>query len=243
MRPSTRTALQPRSCSRAGRGAPRRGRTWSPRRRGPPAPARAACFSLLRGRRLQPRAERGVVDGVDAVEQRRPRGGALFACRWPTRCQRRPSARRSARAATLASASCTLFSPKSRRPAAKASRTASAGCVLLTATRVTSSGRRPARAAARAMRSRTAATRSAITSSASAPEEPLGGGHVLRVGRVHGQVLLEVRDGLRDLVLAEGDGAQVVVRLGVGWGRSAIAFLKAAAASSAGRRSGGRRRC
>ena len=68
-------------------------------------------------------------------------------------------------AATFGSASWTRFSPKSRTPAANAARTASAGCVLLTATRVTSPGGRDARSAARAMRSRTAATRSAITSS------------------------------------------------------------------------------
>ena len=77
--------------------------------------------------------------------------------------QRAPA--RSLVPAIFGSASWTRFSPKSRTPAAKASRTACSGCVLLTATSVTSEAERDARSAARAMRSRTAATRSAITSS------------------------------------------------------------------------------
>src|SRR5688572_24707251 len=81
------------------------------------------------------------------------------------RCQRRPCSRSAARAGILVSASCTLFSPKCRRPAAKASSTAEAGWVLLTATRVTSSNARPLRAAAEAMRSRTCPTLAAIVRS------------------------------------------------------------------------------
>src|SRR6185436_6129431 len=101
---------------------------------------------------------------------------------------------------------------KWRRPAVKAARTTSAGCVLLTATRMTSPGGRPARAAARAMRSRTAATRLSITSllGLEGREQSLRGRRVLGVRRVHRKVLLEVRDGLGDLVLADGERAQVV---------------------------------
>ena len=88
---------------------------------------------------------------------------ALFFWRWPTMCQRSPCARRSARAATWprppGPCSRRTRAPPRRRPRGPPP----AGWVLLTATRATSSARRPARAAARAMRSRTAATRSAIT--------------------------------------------------------------------------------
>src|SRR5204863_5694858 len=71
--------------------------------------------------------------------------------------------------------------------------------------------------AARAIRSRTAATRLAITSllGLEGGQEALGGGHVLLVRGVHREVLLQVRDRLRDLVLADHDRAHVVVDLGV----------------------------
>src|SRR2546428_6969802 len=75
----------------------------------------------------------------------------LFVWRWPTRCQAtgRPSS------ATLPRASCTRFSPRAPSPAARAARMRAASTVLDTPTSSTSSARRPARSAARAMRSRT----------------------------------------------------------------------------------------
>ena len=78
------------------------------------------------------------------------------------RWKRSPAARRSASSSAFASASCTRFSPKSRRPAAKASRTAEAGCVLLTPMRRTPAGSRETRSQAVAIRSRTACSRPAI---------------------------------------------------------------------------------
>ena len=68
----------------------------------------------------------------------------------------------------MASHSCVRLSPKWRTPAEKASRMRSTGIVLETATRVISSGRRPARPAARSMRSPTLATFAAIVSGCSA---------------------------------------------------------------------------
>ena len=139
---------------------PPAGRTWSPRPRGRPGRARAAAAGLL-ARAREPLGDLDRVDRLDEPEER-PARRALLDCRCPTRCQRAPG--QVGARAILGSASWTRFSPKSRTPAARASRTASAGCVLLTATSVTSDGRARARSAARAIRSRTAATRSAITS-------------------------------------------------------------------------------
>src|SRR5438046_1863814 len=75
----------------------------------------------------------------------------LFVWRWPTRCHAtgRPSS------ATLPRASCTRFSPSAVSPAARAARMRATSTVLDTPTSSTSSARRPARSAARAMRSRT----------------------------------------------------------------------------------------
>ena len=65
----------------------------------------------------------------------------------------RPGARRyghrDEREGIFSLASWIRLSPKSRRPAAKASRMAGGSTILVTATRVTSEGKRPAREAAR----------------------------------------------------------------------------------------------
>ena len=145
---------------------------WSPLRRDRPAPAPADSRPCSRTRasslRARPTPSTEWIRSNSVTARR-----ALFACRWPTRCQRRPvpGNPRGPRPWPPPPAPCSRRSRGSRRRTP--SRTASAGWVLLTATRVTSSGRRRARAAARAMRSRTAATRSAITSWASAPAEAL----------------------------------------------------------------------
>src|SRR5215813_9878352 len=75
----------------------------------------------------------------------------LLVCRCPTRCHAagRPIS------ATLPRASCTRFSPSAVSPAASAARIRPTSTVFDTPTSSTSSGRRPARSAARAMRSRT----------------------------------------------------------------------------------------
>src|SRR2546426_8361084 len=75
----------------------------------------------------------------------------LFVWRWPTRCHGtgRPIS------AILPRASCTRFSPSAGSPAASAARMRPTSTVLDTPTSSTSSARRPARSAARAMRSRT----------------------------------------------------------------------------------------
>ncbi len=91
------------------------------------------------------------VDGVNGADRRRG-FSALFDCRWPMRCHRSLV---SADCAIFCRASWTLFSPKSSCPASAAARTASMGWVLETAISRTSSGRRPARPAAFAIRSRT----------------------------------------------------------------------------------------
>ena len=75
---------------------------------------------------------------------------ALFDWSGPTRCHVAPVT-----AAALASPSWTRFSPSVVRPAATAARTRSTVTVLLTATRVTPPGSRPARAQASAIRPRT----------------------------------------------------------------------------------------
>ena len=75
-------------------------------------------------------------------------------CSWPTKCHA-SAGRRSA--AALAAASWSRFSPMSVTPRAASRRTSSAGQVLVTAMRVTSSGRRPAIRQAASIRARTSA--------------------------------------------------------------------------------------
>src|SRR5438093_573861 len=82
---------------------------------------------------------------------------ALLRCRWPTMCQRascRPTR------SIFVSASCTRFSPRSRRPASTASRTRSGTIPFTTPTSTTSAGFRPERRAADSIRSRTSRRRS-----------------------------------------------------------------------------------
>ncbi len=74
---------------------------------------------------------------------------ALLVCSPPIKCNDAPGS------GNFSAASCTRFSPNTVCPAAKAARTASTGLVFDTATSVTSSGFRPARSAALAIRSRT----------------------------------------------------------------------------------------
>ena len=192
-------------------------------RRGPPGPARAGacrCGSAARSSRSAEVARRprsamrsnsvGRASAPCSPGGGRPGASAGPAARrsaqgrrpWPPPpgpCSRRSRAGRPRR-------------PRGRPPA---------GCVLLTATRVMSSGRRPARAAARAMRSRTAATRSAITSWASAPASSPW--RWPRSGRWSGscdRYFSRCAMASGDLVLADRDRAQVVVDLGVGRGRA-----------------------
>ena len=115
----------------------------------------------LAGRLIDPLQQ---IDAVDRVNRRRPHAAAfraLFDCRWPMRCHRSLV---SADCAIFCRASWTLFSPKSSWPASAAARTASMGWVLETAISRTSSGFRPARPAASAMRSRTSASRPGMCS-------------------------------------------------------------------------------
>ena len=199
--------------------APRRGRTWSPRRPGPPGPAPAATRAGLGRRLLEPPAQRA---RRRASGRRRRAAAALRALLRlqvadQVPAQARPRAGRPGRA-ILASASWTLFSPKSRRPAAKASRTASAGWVLLTATRVTSSG---ARAGARrrpgdALPDGGDALGDHLLLGLERREQPLrrwprSGAFVGFIERYFSRCAIA----LGDLVLADRDRAQVVVGLGV----------------------------
>src|SRR5215470_9816655 len=85
----------------------------------------------------------------------------------------------------LSRASCTRFSPMSCRPAAMPALTTSAGKVFVTATSVTSSRRRPARAQAAAIRSSTAAALALICSGDSIDASSL---HPFSVGAVDGEV-------------------------------------------------------
>src|SRR5580658_1637772 len=85
---------------------------------------------------------------------------ALFVWRCPIKCH--SESLRSRRAVAFPENSCTRFSPKTRSPALYASRILSTGKVLLTPISVTSSGLRPTRRAAAAIRSRTSTTFSAI---------------------------------------------------------------------------------
>ncbi|MNI38915.1 hypothetical protein D3C73_930760 [compost metagenome] len=86
---------------------------------------------------------------------------ALLVCRWPMTDQCTP---RSAIASALRCASCTLFSPSSWQPAATAMRMRASSTVLLTGSRRTLAGSRPARAQALAMRWRTVARLATICS-------------------------------------------------------------------------------
>ena len=89
----------------------------------------------------------------------------LLLCRCPTRCHSAaaPSA------SIFGSASCTRFSPTQHTPAAIASAMRSGDTVFDTAISVISSGDRPARAAASAIRPRTSAKRSSMLGNAVAP--------------------------------------------------------------------------
>ena len=108
-------------------------------------------------------------------------------------------------------ASWTRFSPSAGTPAATAARIRSTGTVLETATSSTSSGRRPARSAARVMRSRTAVrlARTSLTTASSiatihcsrfvkGPAKESPGAGASRQARQHGQpagpALLAVRE-------------------------------------------------
>ena len=82
---------------------------------------------------------------------------ALLVCRWPMTDHCTP---RSARFCAFRVASCTLFSPSCVQPASTASRMRSSGTVLLTGSRRTSCGSRPARCAAASIRRCTCARRS-----------------------------------------------------------------------------------
>ena len=84
-------------------------------------------------------------------------GRTLLPWRWPIKCQLGPDTL----AGFFQAASCTLFSPTIERPFSQASRTTSSPWVLVTATISTSSGWRPARAHAAAMRDFTSARISA----------------------------------------------------------------------------------
>ncbi len=84
----------------------------------------------------------------------------LFDWRWPIKCHLISN---SVVSAIFCRASWTLFSPKSRWPAAYAARTWPALKVFDTARSLTSSGPRPAAAAAAAIRWRTAARLLAIS--------------------------------------------------------------------------------
>ena len=110
-----------------------------------------------RGRRVELAAAGRRCRSSECTSKRAPAFRALFDCRWPTRCQRD---RRDRRAASIfCRASWTLFSPKSTLPGVGGGADVLGGKVFETATRRTAAGSRPARPAARAMRSRTSASR------------------------------------------------------------------------------------
>src|SRR3954466_5993555 len=125
-----------------------------------------------------------------------------------------PTIVRSPVAARLASASWTLFSPKSICPSDAASRTASAPKVFETAMSLMWEGSRPARAAARAMRSRTSASLVWITLFRELSDERL---RRRGVGAVRGEVEIRVELLARFLQLAfvHQSHRELVVRLGV----------------------------
>ena len=106
----------------------------------------------LAGEAVEALGEREAVDGLDRGEQRRRHGRPCWTGAGPTRCHVPPDV-----AGILSAASWTRFSPSTSSPASIADWTRGAATVFETATSVTSAGSRPARAAAVAMRSRTAA--------------------------------------------------------------------------------------
>src|SRR5436190_6207683 len=135
---------------------------------------------------------------------------ALFVCRWPTRCHLRE---RSEVASIFCSASCTLFSPKSTCPAAAAARTCSGPKVLDTATSRIVAGSRCPRSAARAIRSRTAVSRPAISELAAT------GGHT------GPPLLFQLRDERLRRRRIRPVGGELQVRLELGCCRRQVAFV------------------
>src|SRR6266478_337702 len=97
---------------------------------------------------------------MESTESTAPNNSAAFAalllCRCPIRCH--SASDKSCNDPALSANSCTRFSPNTRNPAACASRIRSTGNALLTPIKVISSGLRPTRWAAAAIRSRTRAT-------------------------------------------------------------------------------------
>ena len=189
-----------------------RRRAWSARPPDRPGPAVAPAV----------RRRRALVQLRRADRPRRPSGSRRSSRRPSSPCSTAggrsgASARaRSAVSLIFWSASWTLFSPKSIWPAAAAARTWSAEKVLETATRRTEAGSRPARPAARAMRSRTPASRARggiehYFFSASTNCFAIGG---VRARRRELEIRLELGDRVRR-ILADERHAEHVVRFGV----------------------------